>query len=83
MRVSALKYHFCPTQLSFAGAMQALEESFKYAGKRFDAGLINSVDYNTNKNNLRRAESELAKAKYEYIFKRKILDFFQGKEITL
>ncbi len=63
-------------------SLEALEESFKYAEKRFDAGLINSVEYNTNKNNLRRAESELSRAKYDYIFKRKILDFFQGKPIT-
>lgn len=60
----------------------ALNESFKYAEKRFDAGLINSVEYNTNKNNLRRAESNLSRSKYDYIFKRKILDFFQGREIS-
>ena len=64
-------------------SMEALELSFEYAQKRFDAGLINSVDYNTNKNNLRQAESQLLRSKYEYIFKRKILDFFQGKEIRL
>jgi outer membrane protein len=63
-------------------SLEALQESFHYAEKRFDAGLINSVDYNTNKNNLRRAESELTQSKYDYIFKRKILDFFQGREIT-
>ncbi|MEQ8522614.1 MAG: TolC family protein, partial [Vicingaceae bacterium] len=64
-------------------SLVALQVSFEYAQKRFDAGVINSVDYNTNKNNLRRAESQLLRSKYEYIFKRKILDFFQGKEIKL
>lgn len=64
-------------------SVEALELSFEYAEKRFNAGLINSVDYNTNKNNLRRAESQLIRSKYEYIFKRKILDFFQGKPIKL
>jgi outer membrane protein len=63
-------------------SLEALQESFKYAEKRFEAGMINSVEYNTNKNNLRRAESELTQSKYEYIFKRKILDFFQGIEIS-
>ena len=64
-------------------SLEALQLSFEYAQKRFNSGLINSVDYNTNKNNLRKAESQLIRAKYEYIFKRKILDFFQGKPIKL
>jgi outer membrane protein len=41
------------------------------------------VDYNTQKNNVTNAETQLLQAKYEYIFKAKVLDFYLGKAIVL
>ena len=58
-------------------------EAFNYSEERFNVGMINSVDYNLAKNNLTRAQSDLVQAKYDYIFKTKILDFYQGKELKL
>ena len=63
-------------------SVDALKESFKYTEQKFNVGLLNSVDYITAKNNLTKAESDLLQAKYEYIFKTKILDFYQGKPLT-
>lgn len=59
------------------------EESFRYAQQKFDAGATTAVDFNIAKNNLITAQSMMIQAKYEYIFKVKILDFYQGKPITL
>lgn len=64
-------------------AVEAMKESFKYTKQKFDLGLLNSVDYNLAKNNLNKAESELLQAKYQYIFRLKILDFYKGKPIVL
>jgi outer membrane protein len=64
-------------------ALEALSESFKYVEQRFEVGMVNSVDYNTAKVNVTRAESDNLRAKYDYVFKTKILDFYQGKPITL
>lgn len=64
-------------------SVDALKESFKYTQQRFDVGMINSLDYNTAKNNLVKAESNLLQAKYEYVFKIKVLDYYQGKPISL
>jgi outer membrane protein len=61
----------------------ALRESFKYAEQRYNVGAANAVDYNTQKNNVTNAEAQLLQAKYEYIFKAKVLDFYLGKAITL
>lgn len=58
-------------------------ESFRYKQNEFEVGLINTVEYNDAKNKLINAESELLQAKYEYLFKSQILDFYQGKPITL
>ncbi|HYW93990.1 MAG TPA: TolC family protein, partial [Bacteroidales bacterium] len=59
------------------------EEAFNYTTEKFEVGLVNSVDFNVAKNNLAKARSDLAQAKYEYIFRMKILDFYQGKPIHL
>jgi outer membrane protein len=63
--------------------LKSLNEAFNYAQKRFDVGMINAVDYNVAKTNLYRAESDLVKAKFDYIFRMKILDFYQGKSLSL
>ncbi|MGB0390960.1 MAG: TolC family protein [Salibacteraceae bacterium] len=63
--------------------LKSLNEAFNYAQKRFDVGMINAVDYNVAKTNLFRAESDLVKAKFDYIFRMKILDFYQGKSLSL
>lgn len=63
--------------------LKSLNEAFNYAQKRFDVGMINAVDYNVAKTNLFRAQSDLVKAKFDYIFRMKILDFYQGKSLAL
>ena len=63
-------------------AVKALRESYTYMEKRYDVGMINAVDLTDSKNRLTRAESDLLRAKYDYIFKQKILDFYQGKAIA-
>ena len=64
-------------------AVRSNEEAFNYTQQKFDVGLVNSVDYNIAKNDLLKAQSDLVQAKYEFLFKTKILDFYLGKEITL
>lgn len=61
----------------------SLKESFKYVEQRYTVGAANAVDYNTQKNNVTNAEAQLLQAKYEYIFKAKVLDFYLGKAIVL
>lgn len=64
-------------------AVDALAESFTYTQQKFDVGMVNSVDYNDAKNKLMKATSDLLQAKYEYVFRIKVLDFYQGKPLTL
>jgi len=61
----------------------SMQEAFNYTEERFNVGTISSVDYNISKNNLTKAQSDLAQAKYLYIFYTKILDFWAGIPITL
>ncbi|HLT08546.1 MAG TPA: TolC family protein [Cyclobacteriaceae bacterium] len=61
----------------------SLEEAFRMAQQRFNLGALNSVDFQVAQNNLFSAQADLLNAKYEYIFRVKVLDFYLGKPITL
>ncbi len=67
---------------SASKSLEAQKKSFDYMQKKFNVGVINVFDFNTAKNNLFKAKSELLQAKYEYIFKLKILDFYRGQPLT-
>jgi outer membrane protein len=60
----------------------ALELAFRATESRFNVGLLNSVDYNLAKVNLDRARANLVSAKYDYVFRTKILDFYQNKPLS-
>lgn len=60
----------------------SLQEAFDYTQTKFNVGMVNSVDYDTSKNNLIKAKSNLLQAKYDYIFKTKVLDFYEGKPLV-
>lgn len=64
-------------------SVNAAAESFKYAQQKFDAGAISSFDFSTAKNRLFAAESNLLQSKYDYVFKLKVLDYYQGKPLEL
>ncbi|HAD97055.1 MAG TPA: hypothetical protein DCG19_06585 [Cryomorphaceae bacterium] len=64
-------------------AVEASEESFKYAQQRYDVGALSQFDYENAKNNLASAKSEMLRAKYDYIFKIKVLEFYLTNQVKL
>jgi len=58
--------------------VDAFKESFRTAEIRFNAGVLNSVDYIVAKNNLDRANNNLINARYDYYIRTKILAYYQG-----
>lgn len=63
-------------------SVEALTESFRYTEEKYAVELVSTYEYNDAKNRLFQAESDLLQAKYDYIFKTKILDFYTGNELT-
>jgi outer membrane protein len=57
----------------------AYDESFKAAEIRFKAGVGTSIDYLTAKDRLDRANLNLVNAKYDFVLRKKILDYYTGK----
>ncbi len=61
--------------------VNAREEAYRMTKQRFEIGAANFVEYQVSENDLFQAKSDLARAKYDFIFKKRLLDFYQGKSI--
>jgi outer membrane protein len=64
--------------MAFQDQYNEYRESFRANEIRFNTGVINSFEYLSSKNNLDRATQNLTQVRYEYIFRTKILDYYQG-----
>ena len=58
---------------------KAYSESFRISKIRFEAGVLNSVDFITSKNNMDAANLAFISAQYDYFIYSKVLDYYQGK----
>ncbi len=70
---------------SYTAAEQTLEANrlaYEYAEQRYELGMINAFEYNDSKNRWMRANSDLLQAKYDFIFKVKILEFYKSSSLT-
>jgi len=67
------------TQIS----VNAQNESFRYAQEKFDVGVLNSFDFSQIKNRVVKAESDFLRAKYDFIFKVKLLEFYYGIPVSV
>ena len=55
---------------------------FDFAKQKYNLGAISTFEYNTAKTRVQTAQGNLIQSKYDYVFKLKVLDFYQGKTIT-
>ncbi|MGB0376624.1 MAG: TolC family protein [Flavobacteriaceae bacterium] len=56
----------------------ARQDAMDNAKKRYEAGVMNSFDYVQAKQRFETAVSDLVRAKYDYVFKLKVLEFYFG-----
>jgi outer membrane protein len=64
-----------------ARQVASLQEAFRNTETRYQLGAIDAVDYNQARNELNQAQSDLVRARYNYIFNLKVLDFYQGRPL--
>ena len=68
---------------SSLSSLKAQEEAFKIAEERYKLGAINSFDFDIVKSRLFNAKIAMINAKYNFIFKTKVLDFYNNKPIVI
>ncbi|MGB1454600.1 MAG: TolC family protein [Flavobacteriaceae bacterium] len=61
--------------------LRAREQAFEIAKQRFEAGVMNSFDYVQARQRYQIAASDIIRAKFDYIFKLKVLEFYFGLEL--
>lgn len=61
----------------------AQEAAYNNAVRRYELGSINTFELTSLQNQLEQAEITLIIAKYDYLFRTKVLDFYMGRPITL
>lgn len=64
-------------------ALAAARTAFSYEEQKAAAGRSTVFDFNDAKTRMEKAESELVQAKFELVFRRKILDYYLGEPLTL
>ncbi len=64
-------------------ALDASEESFRAMQLRYDGGKATVYEYNDSQTKLLSSRSERLQAKYDFLFRAKILDFYMGLRIDI
>ncbi|WP_432713925.1 TolC family protein [Pedobacter sp.] len=76
--LKAAESRYVSTQNTF----NAQRDAFIVIEQRYNVGLVNSLDYNTAITNRNEAEVDFIQAKYDLLFRSKVIDYYLGKQIT-
>jgi outer membrane protein len=63
--------------------LDVAQKAFDFANKRYEVGLLNTLDLITNQNNLLKAKTQHLTDQYDYVFKMKLLEFYKGQGLKL
>lgn len=69
--------------LSSTQTFNSNKEALNITKQRFDAGLVNTLDYNTALTNYNKSQNDMIEAQYQVIFRSKVIDYYLGNQITL
>jgi outer membrane protein len=61
----------------------AAQRSFDFATRRYELGMLSTLELITSQTNLTRAKIDVANAQFDYVFRMKVLEFYKGQGIRL
>jgi len=64
-------------------AVDAAEQTYVFAGKRYEVGMLGTFDLITAQNNLLRTKLDYNSSRFDYVFKMKVLEFYKGLGLKL
>ena len=64
-------------------AVSSSQQTFDFASKRFEVGMLSTFDLVTTQNNLLRAKLDYTINEFDYVFKMKVLEFYKGLGLKL
>ena len=63
--------------------VESNQKAYDFASKRYEVGLLSTLDLITTQNNLSTAKLQQVANQYDYIFKIKLLEFYKGQALKL
>lgn len=63
--------------------VDAAQKSYDFATKRYNIGILSTLELITDQNNLFRAKLQYVSNQFDYVFKMKVLEFYKGQGIKL
>ena len=69
--------------IKYTPVFEANKEAYNVIEQRYNVGLVNALDLSTSKANLDKAEFDVIQAKYDLLFRVKVIDFYLGNPLTL
>lgn len=64
-------------------AVETSQKTYEFSKKRYEVGLLNTIDLIIAQNNFSSAKINLLSAQFEYVFKMKVLEFYKGQGLKL
>ncbi|MFN5226510.1 MAG: TolC family protein [Bacteroidota bacterium] len=64
-------------------SVETAQKAYDYSLKRYEIGLLGSLDLITNQNSLLRAKLQLLSNQFDYVFRMKLLELYKGQGIKL
>ena len=64
-------------------ALTSSEKTYQFATKRYELGLLGTIELLNNQNNYLKAKVNFKTAQYEHVFRIKLLEFYKGEALTL
>jgi outer membrane protein len=64
-------------------AVTSAEKAYEFAKKRYELGLLGTIELLNNQNNFLKAKVNFKSAQYEYVFRIKLLEFYKGESLSL
>ncbi|MDB5025673.1 MAG: transporter [Mucilaginibacter sp.] len=71
---------------SYQSALQTYQsnkEALNVTKQRYDAGFVNTLDYNTAVTNYNKSQNDMIESRYQLIFRSKVIDYYLGNQIVL
>ena len=84
--IQTVYYNTVAAESKYRSSMASLkssEEAYTLMREKYENGKANITEFNEAKNNMLKAESDLMRAKYEYMYQKSLVDFYSGEQLRI
>jgi outer membrane protein len=64
-------------------AVESAQKSYDFATKRYNVGMLSTLDLITTQNNLFRSKLQYVSNHFDYVFRMKVLEYYRGMDLKL